>query len=157
FDIINSFYLEEYDYDIYNVVEETIDEDRKKDTIIRCIVDYLITTLIRQSEARLSIDLRAYEIDNVYIKYDDSTNEIVNDFHKYLNELIFSDPRINEMDRRGMDIIESLFLYFKKEPDKLPESTKQLYSGKGICVLGDYIAGMTDRYALNQYYQMINL
>jgi dGTPase len=61
------------------------------------------------------------------------------------------------MDKRGKDIIEALFSYFKKEPDKLPESTKKLYSAKGICVLGDYIAGMTDRYAINQYDQMISL
>lgn len=101
--------------------------------------------------------MKAYKIDDIYIKFDTQTNDIVRDFHKYLNEQIFNDFRIKEMDKRGASIIETLFIYYKKDPNKLPESTRLLYSTKGISVLGDYISGMTDRYALIQYEQMINL
>lgn len=125
FNYINDFYKEKYGYNFYCILSETKDEERKKDTIIRCIVDYLVTTLIFQSEKRLFLELRSYKINEIYIKFEDSTDEVVTDYHRYLNSLIFSDYRIREMDKRGKDIIESLFLYFKREPDKLPESTKK--------------------------------
>lgn len=49
-------------------------------------------------------------------------------------------------------VISSLYKYFLTHPDKLPKDDLGLLEKDGInVVVKDYIAGMTDRYALNLY------
>lgn len=49
-------------------------------------------------------------------------------------------------------VIKSLYEYFLKNPDKLPEDLQEIAAANGINeAVKDYIAGMTDRFALNVY------
>lgn len=49
-------------------------------------------------------------------------------------------------------VISSLYNYFLKHPEKLPEDNLSLLEADGVnVVVKDYIAGMTDRYALSLY------
>ena len=49
-------------------------------------------------------------------------------------------------------VISSLYDYFLKHPEKLPEDIFALADVDGVHVaVKDYIAGMTDRFALNLY------
>lgn len=52
-------------------------------------------------------------------------------------------------------IIENLYEYFKENPSKLPEEFIEIYKGEGtdraIC---DYIAGMTDNYAVKSFFDI---
>lgn len=52
-------------------------------------------------------------------------------------------------------VISSLYDYFLRNPEKLPEDNFELVEQDGINVaVKDYIAGMTDRYALNLYAEL---
>jgi dGTPase len=49
-------------------------------------------------------------------------------------------------------MIESLYLYFLDNPKKMPKEHQFMIKEFGIAeVVKDYIAGMTDRYAINIY------
>lgn len=49
-------------------------------------------------------------------------------------------------------VIKSLYEYLLKNPDKLPEDLQEIAAANGINeAVKDYIAGMTDRFALNVY------
>ena len=49
-------------------------------------------------------------------------------------------------------VIKSLYEYFLKNPDKLPEDLQEIAAANGINeAVKDYIAGITDRFALNVY------
>ena len=49
-------------------------------------------------------------------------------------------------------VIKSLYEYFLKNPDKLPEDLQEIAAANDINeAVKDYIAGMTDRFALNVY------
>ncbi|MDD6043206.1 MAG: deoxyguanosinetriphosphate triphosphohydrolase [Eubacteriaceae bacterium] len=49
-------------------------------------------------------------------------------------------------------VIKSLYDYFNKHPEKLPAELKDLVRRDGVnTVVKDYIAGMTDRFAINMY------
>lgn len=49
-------------------------------------------------------------------------------------------------------VISSLYRYFIEHPEKLPEDMKQIGEQDGIAEASkDYVAGMTDRFALNLY------
>lgn len=129
----------------------------KKEIAIRCLVDFLVTSLIRCSEKELNDDLRAYELDKVYIKYTPELNEVISNFHDYIDQKSFSEYRIMEMDKRGKEIITTLYKYYTNNPDRLLDNTKKAFYKRGKIAIADYISGMTDRFALEQYNSLINL
>lgn len=159
---VQKFYQNKYDHDLVKKLKEIQDESRKKDTIIRCLVDYLVTNLITDSQFMLDCDdnIKPFELGKVYITFDDYRKKLVDDFHEYLKKLLFSDYRIQEMDYTGKNIVNKMFNHFKRFPHNMPEKTYETfkkYGDAGVMVIGDYISGMTDRYAIEQYETLFSL
>jgi dGTPase len=154
FDKIREFSLVNYKKSFDEIIN--IDEELRKEVIVRCLVDYLVTSLINETSNKLNDYLRAYEIDSVYIDYIDIKNE-VESFHKYIIDKCLNEYRVREMDKRGKEIITTLYNYYKEFPKKLPESTREKYYKDGIVVIANYISGMTDRYAIQEYNNIIKL
>ena len=72
----------------------------------------------------------------------------------YMFENVYRSQRVKkEEDLAKVEVvISSLYDYFLKHPEKLPEDIFALIDADGIHVaVKDYIAGMTDRFALNLY------
>lgn len=163
FDEVDKYYNDYYGTDIESYIKSyTQDISRVKDVLIRCLVDFLVTKLIEHSEERLkeASNIKAFELDKVYIDFKDPLKTKVESFHKYLKNLILSDYRIKEMDERGGNIIRKLFYFYKEHPNKMPEDTYEKYKkyeGNKVRVIADYISGMTDRYAIDQYDSIIDL
>ena len=59
-------------------------------------------------------------------------------------------------EKKAQHLVETLYNYFKKNTDKLPEEYKLLIkSGEDeYQVVADYIAGMTDDYAINKFKEL---
>ncbi len=71
---------------------------------------------------------------------------------KYLFENLYRHYKVLRMSTKAKMIIEGLFDYYLEDPRQLPEgSRKRLQTGKEKIVIADYIAGMTDRYAMREY------
>ncbi len=52
-------------------------------------------------------------------------------------------------------VISSLYNYFLRDPSKLPDDLRQVAEEDGVNeAVKDYIAGMTDRFALNIYTEL---
>jgi len=154
FDDIRDFYLNKYELNFDNLID--VEDNRKKEITIRCLVDYLVTTLINETEKELDNNLEAFKIRRRIVSFG-SKKKLINDFHKYINNKCFSEYKVKEMDRRGRDVVESLYNYYKKDPRRLPESTQIKYKKRGITTIVDYISGMTDRYAIEKYNEMIEI
>jgi dGTPase len=58
------------------------------------------------------------------------------------------------MTSRARDVVRNLFGYYMSDPGHLPEGWRQYCKSKDAAaiarVVGDYIAGMTDRFALDE-------
>lgn len=154
FNHIIQFYHDRYDYKLDFDEYET--DAQKKEIVIRCLVDFLVTTLITETEKVLNNDLVAMEIDNYYMTYG-QFNEIVKDFHETLKKNCFSNFGVKEMDRRGKDMVRTLYKFYVLFPERLPEVTMKKYSINGPIVLLDHISGMTDKYAIEQYNSLIRI
>lgn len=163
FNEVDIFLKKTYNFNFKNILNEANDDARRKDTSIRCLVDFLITKLIEGSEINLQGDkqIKPYYIDKVYISFENNIAEIFNNFHNDLNYYIKSDYRVKEMDAIEKNIINKLYRYLKDYPESLPDETKLKYkncSGKDkTLVIVDYISGMTDRYAIEQYKNIYGL
>ena len=52
-------------------------------------------------------------------------------------------------------VISSLYNYFLRDPSRLPDDLRQVAEEDGVNeAVKDYIAGMTDRFALNIYTEL---
>lgn len=68
--------------------------------------------------------------------------------HVYHSRIVKKDEELDKI----RNLIVSLYGYFKKNPDRLPDEFQQLIGECGIdCAVKDHIAGMTDRYAVHLF------
>ena len=57
-----------------------------------------------------------------------------------------------------MNVVSTLFHFFLKQPDRLPEGYLRESEAAGLPrVVADYIAGMTDSYILQQFWMAAKL
>ncbi len=84
---------------------------------------------------------------------EEHTNQL-NLLRNFMFENVYRSQKVKkEEDLAKVEVvISALYHYFLKHPEKLPEDNAALMETDGIhVVVKDYIAGMTDRYALNLY------
>jgi len=68
---------------------------------------------------------------------------------------------VNRMTSKGRRVVKDLFHLLFAEPECLPPEWRRLADGKGTAktarVVADYIAGMTDRFALDEHRRLFDL
>lgn len=73
----------------------------------------------------------------------------------FLFENVYSNSRAKSEDEKAMALVESLFNHFYRNPQKMPSEYKKIMERfnkeRAVC---DYIAGMTDGYAINLYTEL---
>ena len=111
---------------------------------------------------RERIDFLVWDV----IKNSENKNEILQSKEAFeamnkLREFMFVHVYKNENVKKASDlskvrlIIESLYNHYINHPEELPETYKNLIGEYGVYEMSkDYIAGMTDRYAMNLYEEL---
>ena len=73
----------------------------------------------------------------------------------FLFERMYRHYRVSRMASKARRVVGDLFRFFNEEPECLPTEWGQQSgppaSPKTARLVGDYVAGMTDRYALNEH------
>jgi dGTPase len=73
-------------------------------------------------------------------------------FKELLNEKLYKHYRVVRMSNKASRFLKQLFKVYSDKPEQLPPSAQESIEKEGkYRVICDYIAGMTDRYALDQY------
>jgi dGTPase len=71
---------------------------------------------------------------------------------EFLIKNLYQHYRVVRMSNKAYRFIESLFDNYADKPEQLPPTTRsRLDHEDKYTVICDYIAGMTDRYALDEY------
>ncbi|MFA5658688.1 MAG: deoxyguanosinetriphosphate triphosphohydrolase [Oscillospiraceae bacterium] len=86
------------------------------------------------------------------IKIDDEIQKAQDELHSWMFENVYKNPIAKSEESRAKLLIERLYEYFFNSPDELPApyiKIMERYSKqRAVC---DYIAGMTDGYAINLF------
>jgi dGTPase len=70
----------------------------------------------------------------------------------WLMKRMYRHPRVNVMTAKARDVVIDLFKHYSTHPEKLPKAWQAKIAGEGIDrIVADYIAGMTDRFALEEF------
>ncbi len=79
----------------------------------------------------------------------------------FLMERMYRHYQVNRMSSRARRIVKALFAFFHAEPECLPTEWQKGADGPGTLVtahvVADYIAGMTDRYAMKEYHRLLEV
>lgn len=83
---------------------------------------------------------------------DEYITELMDKLHKFMFDAVYTNPIAKGEESKAQSLIITLFDYFSKNPDKLPEEYHFISNTEGPKrASADYIAGMTDRYVVNIY------
>ena len=75
----------------------------------------------------------------------------------FLRESLYSHERVLRETDRGRRVIDELFRAFTAEPRLLPPQCQAAATAEGPRAIADYIAGMTDRYAIREHSRLFAL
>ena len=73
----------------------------------------------------------------------------------YLRKSLYEHQQVKDMTNNAQHIIKILFDYFKDDPKRIPKDFKKDTTDEFERTISDYIAGMTDRYAIQLHNNLI--
>jgi dGTPase len=126
---------------------------------VRRSIDLMVTDLIEETRRRLeaghpqsAADVRA--MGQALVAFSPAMIEDERVVRRFLFERMYRHHRVNQMTSRARDVVRSLFGLYMAQPQLLPPAWQGLCTAgdaRGTArVIGDYIAGMTDRFALDE-------
>jgi dGTPase len=123
---------------------------------IRALVDRLVTELVEYSAATID----ASELGSIeevrrtrerIIGFAPEFDGIRLELKRFLYEKLYEHPRVAEANERAAEAIRDLFAIYRAAPGLLPEHVRARIELDGEArVVADYVAGMTDRFALEE-------
>ncbi len=85
------------------------------------------------------------------------THAMTRELKRFLYERLYRHPRVVRMQIKAERILTALFEAYLAEPGQLPREEQAKLDERSLHrVICDYIAGMTDRYALQEYAKMFD-
>lgn len=144
-------------------------EKRATHEIIRRMINHQVTDFITTTSERLA---KAGPINREEVlahsepmaSFSDEMRDMNLELKQFLRINLYRHYRVHRMSAKARNIIQSLFEAFMNDPHLLPPEQQQglhkLESSDGDAgrarSIADYIAGMTDRYAIREYERIFN-
>jgi dGTPase len=132
--------------------------------LARGLIDRLTRSVIAESRRRLAAsavaspaDVRAHREPLVSLGPGEATDlQALNDF---LLRQVYHHPAVLVMVAKGQAVLRELFRRFTADPRFLPRSTQARIAAASdhpARIIGDYLAGMTDRHAILIYQRLVD-
>ena len=140
----------------YRMVHEAI-----RRMINRMVVDLLQHTQkqIKDSGVTSADDIR--KLGRPLVGFSPAMQEHVAKLKIFLTRHVYCHYRVNRMTSKARRVVQKLFTFFLEEPDCLPEEWQVLTDKPGskqtAIVVADFIAGMTDRFALEEHSRIFDV
>ncbi len=156
-------------YDIVNKKYPGLDDKRLIHEIIRRMINVMVVDLIDTSRENISnaelntiADVRNQE--GYIMAFSPEMNEKKLELKQFLRKNLYQHYRVHRMTKKAADVIDALFNAFINDLNILPTEAlehcmtlKEKHGDRGVARgISDYIAGMTDRYAIVEYERIFN-
>jgi dGTPase len=131
---------------------------------VRTVIDRLVTDLcetllgrIRELRVERLADVRA--VKPRLVEFSPAMTERNRELKSFLYDRLYTHYRVTRMTQKADRIMSALFEVYMQEPKQLPPHvTQRAAEEKELVprVIADYIAGMTDRFALQEYKKLFD-
>jgi dGTPase len=125
--------------------------------IIRDIIDNEVHDLVATS-AKSIAESGVQSADDVrrkmtpLIRYSDELAEANRALRKFLYQNVYYHPRVSEVNRRACEMLRRVFEAYLVDPERLGDGATRRIEKEGLHrTVCDYVAGMTDRYLMEEY------
>lgn len=159
----------------YEQVEQKfsdVSERLKVNETVRLMINFLITDVVEETACRIREEgvEDFHDVRNCSVKLaclSKPVRKMNGELKKYLYKNMYCHYRVVRMASKAERVIREIFDIYMRTPGMLPE--KQQYeisiakasgmfdAAKQARIIADYIAGMTDRYALDEYERLFNV
>jgi dGTPase len=131
-------------------------------TIVRGMIDWQVTDLLEQARARLAqqriagvADVRQAPV--LIVGPGTEVRQLKAGLEEFLRRSVYAHYRVARMAAKGQLFLTRLFEAFCRAPEQLPERyARRALAGPLERTVCDYLAGMTDRYAQDEYLRLFH-
>ena len=142
-----------------------IEEPRLIHESIRRLIDRMVGDLIGETCGRLA-DSALGSVDEVralnapIVDFSDEMRRNDRALKEFLFERMYRHHRVKRMSSKAHRVVHDLFALYLAEPQRLPREWRELAAGPNEAstarVAADYLAGMTDRFALHEHHRLFD-
>ena len=139
----------------------TMKDEVRRYFIVRCLIDGHVKDVVQTTEAHIRA-AKVHSADEVRLQarplvhYSPARRKMNQELRRYLYKNLYFHPEVHEPNTRATRMLEALFLHYTENHaalDKLwHQRARKVGWPRAIC---DYLAGMTDRYAIQEYQRLI--
>jgi dGTPase len=129
-------------------------------TVVRALINWQVGDLLEQTR----LQLRRHGIASLeevrhapeaLVAPGPEVSDLKAKFETFLHEHVYRHSRVRRMATKGQRILRALFAEFCRDPELLPERyARRASTGQVERTVCDYLAGMTDRYAQDEYLRL---
>ncbi|MBR1780900.1 MAG: deoxyguanosinetriphosphate triphosphohydrolase [Oscillospiraceae bacterium] len=100
----------------------------------------------------LTLDVIAASEDAGAIRQTPEIGAAMEELRQFMFEMVYRNPLAKGEEGKAQDMIRRLFAYYAQHQDELPEEFQSIREREGaLRAVADYIAGMTDSYAVEKF------
>jgi len=138
------------------------DESRRY-FIIRTMIDGQVRDVVETTErliaragVRSADEVRLHAV--ALVQYSPARRRFNQELRKYLFQHLYFSREVDQANSRAVRILAELFKFYLAHPKELGEQSRKRIRTEGLPrAVCDYLAGMTDRYVLQEYQRLFGL
>lgn len=143
------------------IKRELLVGEAKKRLTLAMVLDVIENTKKNLSANKIKTVQDVRNAQKPLVNFSDSMENSHQNLKKFLMQNMYRHPMVNEMTNNAKKIISDLFDFYMKDSRSLPkeraEVAQKISDKKTLAILiADYIAGMTDRFAIKEFEELKN-
>ena len=100
----------------------------------------------------LTVDIIESSAGTGEIRQSTACREAMHNLREFMFEAVYRNPVAKGEESKAQDMLRRLFEYYRTDPDRLPPEFQDIREREGVeRAVCDYIAGMTDNYAVEKF------
>ena len=133
--------------------------------VVRRLINNMVTDILTETRKRLADFKPAHPQDirggkKATVSFSDAMQKDITELKEFLLEHMYRHYRVNRMSSKGKRVVTDLFNLYIEEPSLLPTEWAGQTDGpktkQSARVVADFIAGMTDRFALREHNKLFD-
>jgi dGTPase len=120
----------------------------------RRLIDLMVSDLIASTSDALQgvkpSSLAQVRKSPEMVRFSADLEREVGELKRFLRINLYRHPAVAEKMDEAQRVLQDLFEHLKARPENLPQEHRERFEELGVRALADYLAGMTDRYALKE-------
>lgn len=144
----------------------TLDTKRRVNEVIRRVINRLADDVLKQAQENITAS-GVESVDDVracgkqLVHFSPEVQEVHKKLKAFLMARMYRHYKVNRMTSKSRRVIKDLFVFFHAEPECLPapwRAAAQVSDKTASAhVVADFVAGMTDRFALDEHERIFNV